>query len=87
MNENRLSRVYSESITNWWPHVLLPHVLLVAEAAAAAAVPAEAPRSQGAKEHHCPPKGAVVQVHQHVDGIPRLWAASLVLHRQPQLLV
>ena len=56
MNENRLSRVYSESITNWWPHVLLPHVLLVAEAAAAAAVPAEAPRSQRAKEHHCPPR-------------------------------
>jgi hypothetical protein len=73
------------AITNWWPHVLVPHPLLVTEAAAAA-VPAVAPRLQGAKEHHCPPKGAVLQVHKHVDGIPRLWAASLVLHRQPQLL-
>ena len=47
-----------------------------------------APRSQGSAKDRQPPlstQGAVVHVHKHVDGIPRLWAESLVLHPQPQL--
>ena len=43
----------------------------------------DCPRARAAAALASHPQGAAV--HEHVDGKPRLWAANLVLHREPRL--